>query len=290
MAQNNLETSFNFSDDFCAEFEVDNTGKVFAKSLAAVARLAGITPKSLFDIKDGKEYGVFAKIKNVGRKQLPDSLKPISGFVYTPGEKIPDFIVSAIVKYYAWEAFAKNNTARSIDSAMSAVGHRTWLQHKLGYKLTEFNGRKLPQNFSESLMMLAVEVEKNEALESKILEDEPYTSLGKQIETTINGFTIGQYAKHLGRSRNKTFKELRELGFIQKFPSTLPYQHHIDRGYFKIITTIKTDRWHNQRKFAVAIVTSKGEIAIERARIKSVKKDNAIALIESAIDHELIVI
>jgi phage antirepressor YoqD-like protein len=252
------------------------TGEAFA-SIRATARMIDKSPSLVHNYVNGKFAGV-------------QKFELLNSKIHTTGG-IKD--VRLLNESQILELVSKYKSNLLIQFAQ--IGLRAFLHNLAGYKvqstaLTEFQGRKLPQNFRDAVLMLADEVEKNEALESQILEDEPYTSLGKQIETTINGFTIGQYAKHLGRSRNKTFKELRELGFIQKFPSTLPYQHHIDRGYFKIITTIKTDRWANQRKFAVAIVTSKGEIAIERARLKSIKKDNAIALIESAIDHELIVI
>ncbi len=120
-------TLVHLPEDIRSEFEVDSDGKVFAKSIRAVARLAGVSVSALND--SGRLLDKLLTTKN-----LPDCLKPFAGFDWKVTTKIPDLLIAGIVEYYAFYSSASNETARRVYRAMATVGIRAYFQQELGWK------------------------------------------------------------------------------------------------------------------------------------------------------------
>lgn len=130
MTESNLSIHM-LAEDIKSEFEVDEQGRVFAKSVRAIARLAHTTPSNLLHDRD-RETGLFAKL--LMGKGLSKPLEPFAGFDYRVVGKVPDLLVAAIIKHYAYYAKNTNEVAKDNDMAMSAIGVRTWFQQQLGWK------------------------------------------------------------------------------------------------------------------------------------------------------------
>lgn len=123
-------------EDIRSEFEVDDSGKVWATA-RGTARLAGTSASNLLD----NRRGLFLRLKEavnengeVIDKNFTECLKPFAGFDYWTIGKVPDSLVYAIVCYYAWESKATNETAKRVAMAMGSVGVRTWMHRELGWK------------------------------------------------------------------------------------------------------------------------------------------------------------
>jgi len=111
--------------DLISEFQVADDGKVFAKSVRAIARLCGADRRGL--------DRVFVEIS--GGDLEPSKLaKTIMATGFKGGDLIPDIIVAICIEHYSLDAgrycteVAKNNYR-----AFAAIGIRTALQSALGY-------------------------------------------------------------------------------------------------------------------------------------------------------------
>jgi len=111
--------------DLISEFQVADDGKVFAKSVRAIARLCGADRRGL--------DRVFVEIS--GGDLEPSKLaKTIMATGFKGGDLIPDIIVAICIEHYSLDAgrycteVAKNNYR-----AFAAIGIRTSLQSALGY-------------------------------------------------------------------------------------------------------------------------------------------------------------
>ena len=100
---------YNLPDSIKSEFEVEEDGKVYAKSIRAVARLCGVEHTTIL------RGGAFAN------QQLAEKLTQqgfdLNELVQSTGEsiKIPDVAVGLIIEYYALEARIPSQQAKSWD-------------------------------------------------------------------------------------------------------------------------------------------------------------------------------
>lgn len=185
-----------------------------------------------------------------GAKSLPEKLKILEQYDLRSGaEQIPDIVCEAFIAYYAFEK--KKEVALRSYRAFAAIGIRDWIKQKSGYKEPEF---KLPQTYAQALRELAATVEENERLKEQALLDKPKVEFAETVSVSDDLISMNEYAKMIGTGRNKLFKRLRELGVIMKH-STLPYQKHIDAGYFEVselITEIGLQPY--------CVITGKGQL------------------------------
>lgn len=95
----------------------------------------------------------------------------------------------------------------------------------------------VPQSYAQALLeagRLALELEQSQLA---LAEAAPKIEFCDRVEASPELCTMGDYLKAQGWDRTLGFKELRDLGVIQK-QSNLPYQHWIKAGYFTIHTNI----------------------------------------------------
>ena len=148
-------------DDIRNEFIVDAEGKVFAKSLRAVGRLAGVSANTLFNKRVSGDTGLLVRIRD--SQKLPKTLKRFAGQDFTVTAKIPDLLVAGIIAYYAYESDAANDTAWQNHTAMGTLGVRLWFQQELGWKPPQ----TVVMSKVEALRAYADMIEAKEKLETK---------------------------------------------------------------------------------------------------------------------------
>ncbi len=170
--------------------------------------------------------------------------------------------------------------------AMSDVGWNVYCHKLAGYevKSTAIQSKfKIPATYGEALLeagRLALELE---AAEAKLLAQEPLVKLSETL--TVNdkdAVSIGELAKAYNIGRTTFFTQLREIGFIMKAPSRLPYQKHIEA---KRAEVLRKERPHQPGIFdGVTVITAKGQ---EYIASKLTEKDRAAAtetLLEATVE------
>lgn len=110
--------------------------------------------------------------------------------------------------------------------------------------------------------MLLAYTEKVLALEAKVQEQTPKAQFHDAVAEAINCQSVQEVAKVLGTGQNRLFKFLREAGLLM--PNNLPYQQHIDAGYFRVVERQYNDRLGESHTYTRTLVTGKGLAFIQK--------------------------
>lgn len=109
-----------FPAELLSELSVSADGKAFASG-RATARLCGV-------VSENAIRNWLRRIEDA-QPALPKMLQPFSGQSFE-GAQLPDTLVSAFIKYYAYQG---RETAQRWDMVLSAIGLRTAIQQAKGY-------------------------------------------------------------------------------------------------------------------------------------------------------------
>lgn len=112
--------------------------------------------------------------------------------------------------------------------------------------------RKLLLGYTERLI----------ALETQIADDAAKVAFHDAVVDSSNTETIQDVAKILGIGPAKFFEFLRKAGILMT--TNLPYQCHIDAGYFKVIQSRWTDKNQEKHLYARSLVTGKGVAYLQK--------------------------
>jgi len=111
------------------------------------------------------------------------------------------------------------------------------------------------------------------AMEAKIADDAPKVAFYDAVVASANTQSIQDVAKVLGIGPTKCFEWLRRAGILM--PNNLPYQCHIDAGYFKVIQRSWIDKNDEQRLYTRSLVTGKG-VAYLQKRYQATRQESSL--------------
>lgn len=125
---------------------------------------------------------------------------------------------------------------------------------------------------------LKAERAKREQLEAEKAANAGYVSFAKSVEASVDSILIGNYAKLLSDSegvsigQNRLFDFLRASGYLISGGArhNVPYQKHIENGYFEVTTQTFAGSTGTHQKFTTKI-TGKGQIALAGKIVKYFK-------------------
>ncbi|WP_169975868.1 phage antirepressor KilAC domain-containing protein [Campylobacter sp. RM16191] len=162
----------------------------------------------------------------------------------------------------------------------NAKPFRLWVNSEVLPAIRKHGGYLTPQKIDEvlsdpdTIIKLATDLKaeraKRKELEQREIINLPYVSFAKSVEASIDGVLIGNYAKMLSESegisigQNKLFQWLRDNGYLiatkgERF--NMPFQRHVDNGYFEVTTTTFAGTNGTHQRFTTKI-TGKGQIAL----------------------------
>lgn len=155
---------------------------------------------------------------------------------------------------------------------------KRWVTHDVLPAIRKHGGYLTPQKTEELLanpdliigLATALKEERERAaeLENKIVENEPYTELGKALYIDNNNIYIGELAKLITQNGYKIgelqlFQWLRDNGYLSKDKRggtwNDPFQRYVSNGLF----IIKRGKYNKDGKFEVnktTMVTPKGQV------------------------------
>lgn len=100
------------------------------------------------------------------------------------------------------------------------------------------------------------------AMQAKAAEDAPKVAFHDALVGAANTQSIQEVAKVLGVGAVKFFEWLRRAGLLMH--NNLPYQCHIDAGYFKVVQRSFINRNDEKQMYARTLVTGKGLAYLQR--------------------------
>ena len=111
-------------------------------------------------------------------------------------------------------------------------------------------------------MVLLDFTERMIAMETKAAEDAPKVAFHDALVGAANTQSIQEVAKVLGVGAVKFFEWLRRAGLLMH--NNLPYQCHIDAGYFKVVQRSFVNKHNEKQLYARTLVTGKGLAYLQR--------------------------
>ena len=138
----------------------------------------------------------------------------------------------------------------------------------------DLDASKLLSDPSKLRTLLLGYTERVMALETKIADDAPKVAFHDAVANATHTQSIQDVAKVLGIGPVKFFAWLHRTGILM--PNNLPYQCHIDAGYFKVIQRNWIDRNAEKHLYARSLVTGKGLAYLQR-RYQDARQESALA-------------
>ena len=206
----NLPQVFNYQDHNVRTVLIDGEPWFVAKDVCDILELEQVS--RAMDRLDTDERALL----KVTHPQSPDKLIEVNG-VNEPG------LYQLI--------FASNKP--------EAKQFKRWITHEVIPTIRKTGSysiqQKLPQSYAQALRELAETVEQKEKLEKENQKMQPKAEFFDAVVDSKDAIPIGDAAKVLdmGYGRNKLFQKLRDEGVLMQ--NNVPYQHYIDRGYFRVV-------------------------------------------------------
>jgi hypothetical protein len=112
-------------EDIKKEFTINELGQGFV-SRRGTARMCGVT--------EGAIRKLLNILKDGAYQNTPKSLQSFIGTSFEGAYQLPDLLVAAIIKSYAYKG---KEIAQDIDSILGAIGLRVYIQNSLGWSQPE---------------------------------------------------------------------------------------------------------------------------------------------------------
>ncbi|WP_454826061.1 phage antirepressor KilAC domain-containing protein [Paraburkholderia xenovorans] len=99
-------------------------------------------------------------------------------------------------------------------------------------------------------------------LEQTVADQAPAVEFARAVRNTADAISIGDMARLLGIGQNRMFRQLREDHIL--LSDNRPYQHYIDRGYFRVIESVWIDAAKEPHPTFKTLVTGRGQVYLQR--------------------------
>jgi prophage antirepressor-like protein len=120
---------------------------------------------------------------------------------------------------------------------------------------------RIPKTLPEALRLAADALDAKEAAEGKLLAVQPKVEAFDEFISAGTLLSMANTAKLLGTGRDRLFRFLKDKRILQA--SNLPYQRHLDAGYFKVRAS--TLSFGNEKRlYEQVFVTTRGVAWIRR--------------------------
>ncbi|MFM0330677.1 phage antirepressor KilAC domain-containing protein [Paraburkholderia strydomiana] len=99
-------------------------------------------------------------------------------------------------------------------------------------------------------------------LEQTVAEQAPAVEFARAVRNTADSISIGDMARVLGIGQNRMFRQLRADHILMA--DNRPYQHYLDRGYFRVIESVWIDAAKEPHPTFKTLVTGRGQVYLQR--------------------------
>ncbi|HDR9046253.1 hypothetical protein WI91_09105 [Burkholderia vietnamiensis] len=120
----------------------------------------------------------------------------------------------------------------------------------------------VPQTFADALRLAADQQEQIDAQRRQIEQQRPAVEFAHAVRNTADAISIGDMARVLGIGQNRLFRQLRADHLLMA--DNRPYQHYIDRGYFRMVESVWIDAEKESHPTFKTLVTGRGQVYLQR--------------------------
>jgi len=145
-------------------------------------------------------------------------------------------------------------------------------------ELEKQNGFKVPQTYSEALMVAAQQAYQIEQQTKQLEAQKPKVALADAITASEGSISIKDFAKVLCNDgvnvgEKRLFSWMRGSGYLDR--NNKPYQRYIDAGYIKLKEGVFTHSIGGEMPYVQTRITGKGQVYFAERIIKSFGKETA---------------
>ncbi|MEK6420000.1 MAG: phage antirepressor KilAC domain-containing protein [Burkholderia gladioli] len=129
-------------------------------------------------------------------------------------------------------------------------------------ELEERSAGSLPKTFADALRLAADQQERLEAQQRQIEQLQPAADFARAIRNTADAVSIGDFARVIGFGQNRLFRQMRADHILMS--DNLPYQHYLDRGYFRVMESVWIDDDKQPHPTFKTLITGAGQVYLQR--------------------------
>lgn len=221
--------------------------------MGAIQRVAMLTMSSreIADLVNSRHDSVKRTVERLAERGVID-LPPLVEYLDGLGRGAAEYQIGKRDSYVIVAQLSPEFTARLVDR---------W------QRLEEQAAAAAPAlpNFSDPVAAArawADQYEQRASLVKQVEQQKPAVDFAHAIRNTNDTISIGDMARVLGIGQNRLFRQLRADHLLMA--DNRPYQHYIDRGYFRLVENVWIDADKEPHPTFKTLVTGRGQIYLQR--------------------------
>ncbi|HDR9274238.1 TPA: phage antirepressor KilAC domain-containing protein [Burkholderia vietnamiensis] len=219
--------------------------------MGAILQAAVLTMSSreIADLVESRHDSVKRTVERLADRGVID-LPPLVEYLDGLGRKAAEYQIGKRDSYVIVAQLSPEFTARLVDR---------W-QELEQYAVTA--SPAVPQTFADALRLAADQQEQIDAQRRQIEQQKPAVEFAHAVRNTTDAISIGDMARVLGIGQNRLFRQLRADHLLMA--DNRPYQHYIDRGYFRMVESVWIDAEKESHPTFKTLVTGRGQVYLQR--------------------------
>ncbi|AOK00373.1 phage antirepressor KilAC domain-containing protein [Burkholderia vietnamiensis] len=213
------------------------------------AAVQTMSSREIADLVESRHDSVKRTVERLADRGVID-LPPLVEYLDGLGRKAAEYQIGKRDSYVIVAQLSPEFTARLVDR---------WQELE---QYAANASPAVPQTFADALRLAADQQEQIDAQRRQIEQQKPAVEFAHAVRNTADAISIGDMARVLGIGQNRLFRQLRADHLLMA--DNRPYQHYIDRGYFRMVESVWIDAEKESHPTFKTLVTGRGQVYLQR--------------------------
>ncbi|HDR9184706.1 TPA: phage antirepressor KilAC domain-containing protein [Burkholderia vietnamiensis] len=213
------------------------------------AAVQTMSSREIADLVESRHDSVKRTVERLADRGVID-LPPLVEYLDGLGRKAAEYQIGKRDSYVIVAQLSPEFTARLVDR---------WQELE---QYAANASPAVPQTFADALRLAADQQEQIDAQRRQIEQQKPAVEFAHAVRNTTDAISIGDMARVLGIGQNRLFRQLRADHLLMA--DNRPYQHYIDRGYFRMVESVWIDAEKESHPTFKTLVTGRGQVYLQR--------------------------
>ncbi|KVE50397.1 phage antirepressor KilAC domain-containing protein [Burkholderia vietnamiensis] len=213
------------------------------------AAVLTMSSREIADLVESRHDSVKRTVERLADRGVID-LPPLVEYLDGLGRKAAEYQIGKRDSYVIVAQLSPEFTARLVDR---------WQELE---QYAANASPAVPQTFADALRLAADQQEQIDAQRRQIEQQKPAVEFAHAVRNTTDAISIGDMARVLGIGQNRLFRQLRADHLLMA--DNRPYQHYIDRGYFRMVESVWIDAEKESHPTFKTLVTGSGQVYLQR--------------------------